>query len=51
MGEAAEKARVLEDFQQRRLEAAANKQRGQAQWLDPSPLPTPAPPPPHSLGH
>lgn len=37
--EAAERARVVEDFHQRRREAAANKLRGQAQWLAPSPTP------------
>ena len=43
--EAAERARVLEDFHQRRKAAAANKLRGQAQWLAPSPpLPAPSPP-------
>lgn len=45
--EAAEKARVVEDFHQRRKEAAANKLRGQAQWLAPSPLPQP--PQPHGM--
>ena len=38
--EAAERARVVAEFQQRRREAAVNKARGQAQWLGP-PLPTP----------
>lgn len=40
--EAAERAKMVEDFHQRRKEAAANKLRGQAQWLAPSATP-PAP--------
>lgn len=46
--EAAERARVLEEFHQRRREAAANRMRGQAQWLPSSPSPPP-PPPPHPI--
>ena len=37
-GEAAERARVLEEFHQRRREAAANKHRVQAHWF---PVPNP----------
>ena len=42
--EAAEQARVLEEFHQRRREAAANKLRGQAQWQA-TPLAPPTPQP------
>lgn len=36
---ASEKAHLVMEFQQRKREAFANKQRGVAQWYSPRPLP------------
>lgn len=46
----ADKARLVEDFQQRRREAAANRQKGDAQWLGAAYSPRPLPKDPDNYG-
>ena len=47
---AAERAKVVEEFQQRRKQAAANKQRGDTQWMGVQHTPRPLPKAPEQLG-
>ena len=46
----ADRAKLVEDFQQRRREAAANRQRGDAQWMGAGYSPRPLPKAPEKSG-